>query len=64
MSRKAEDAIVPVVAHHSDAARADHRPSPRRQAGEPTKVADASNDDGAVTRAEMTKLFGSALRVR
>lgn len=61
MSRTADDVEVPKLAEHSAVERADHRPTSHHDYISPTAA--QSNDD-AVTRDEMMKLFGGALRVR
>ncbi|WP_156026502.1 hypothetical protein [Sulfitobacter donghicola] len=64
MSRKAEDAHVPEKELQAKAKRANYRPAPRHKTIEPTQMPEQNSGEGAVTRDEMTKLFGNALRVR
>ena len=75
MSRKSRGSALPELAMHADASgaqtaagrrAANEQPTPVRPAkASPDRVNEAGGDGGnAITRAEMVKLFGSALRVR
>jgi hypothetical protein len=61
MSRTADDVEVPKMAEHSEVTRADHRPTSHYDY---TSSKAAQSSDDLVTRDEMMKLFGGALRVR
>lgn len=61
MSRSADDAASPSLAKQSEATRADHRSAPLHENTVPELTPTAQD---TVTRDEMIKLFGSALRVR
>ncbi|MCX7566416.1 hypothetical protein OS189_08685 [Sulfitobacter sp. F26169L] len=64
MSRKADDALVPTVRHRADKAQTDYPTSPRHNEIAPTHMPDLAQAEGGVTREEIIKLFGGALRVR
>lgn len=64
MSRGADDAVVPAVPKPIEKPRASHRTSSRHESIAPTEMPDSPEGDDAVTREEILKLFGGALRVR
>ncbi len=65
MSRRAEDGIPSTVPKLEMQPQANRRTSPRHETIEPTKMLPmADHDSEPVTREEMQKLFGRALRVR
>jgi hypothetical protein len=61
MSRTAENANAPIVAEQSEAVRASYRSVSHHAS---TSPAVTPSGEDAVTKDEMMKLFGSALRVR
>lgn len=65
MSRQADEAVAPSLAKPAPSSDVKRRTSTRRRRIEPTHSPeqDKFNSD-AVTREEMVKLFGNALRVR
>lgn len=65
MSRRADDAVVPSLAKPNHSSSDSRRTSTRHKSIEPThSLHNADFDNDTVTREEMLKLFGGALRVR
>jgi hypothetical protein len=65
MSRQADDAVEPSLAKHAPSSGGKGRTSTRHASIAPTHSYQQDGyDSDAVTKEEMVKLFGSALRVR